>query len=114
MRSDDARLLDILLACKHARAFVKGLTQETFLVDAKAQAAVCMKLEVIGEAARAVSDECKAANPQVPWRGLVGLRNRIIHEYFRIDPEAIWTIVQEELPPLMALIAPLVPPEDQV
>ena len=114
MRSDDARLLDILLACKHARAFVKDLTQETFLVDAKAQAAVCMKLEVIGEAARAISDECKAANSRIPWRFLVDLRNRIIHEYFRLDPEAILTIVHEELPPLMALIAPLVPPEEEV
>ena len=114
MRSDDARLLDILLACKHARAFVKGLTRETFLVDTKAQAAICMKLKLIGEAARAVSDECKAANPRVPWRFFVNLRNRIIHEYFRLDPEVIWTIVQEELPPLMALVAPLVPPEEEV
>ena len=113
MWRDKARLMDILLACREAQEFVRGLTREEFMRDRKSQRSVCMVLEIIGEAARVVSDKCKAAHPQVPWRDLVGLRNRIIHEYFRLDLYTIWEIVQREVPVLIALIEPLASKEPE-
>jgi uncharacterized protein with HEPN domain len=71
---------------------------------------VCHKLEVIGEAARAVSDAFKEGHPRIPWPDIVGLRNRIAHEYFRLDLEVIWQIVREDLPALIGVVEPLVPP----
>ena len=111
MQADDARLLDILLACREAKEFVGGVSREEFLADRMRQSAVCMKLEIIGEAARAVSQDFKSAHPEVPWRDIVGLRNRIVHEYFRLDLDTIWQIVQQDVPDLVAMVEPLVPPE---
>ena len=112
MWKDEARLADILLGCQEASEYVKGVTYEEFLKDSKLQRALCMVLEIIGEAARAVSPECKAAHPQVPWGSIVGLRNRIVHEYFRLDLQIIWNIVQNDIPSLLAVVRPLVPAKE--
>ena len=111
MWQDDARLMDILLACKEVQDYVRGVTWEEFQKDRKLQRALCMVLEIIGEAARAVSEECKAGHGEIPWRDLVGIRNRIIHEYFRLDLRIIWEIAQRDVPALLAMVEPLVPPE---
>lgn len=110
MWQDEARLMDILQACQEAQEYVRGVTFEAFRKDAKLQRALCMVLEIVGEAARAVSDECKAAHPEIPWRDLVSLRNRIIHEYFRLDLAVIWEIAQRDVPELIRIVVPLVPP----
>ncbi len=68
MWQDEARLMDILLACREAQGYAHGITQEEFRQDTRTQRAVCMTLEIIGEAARAMSEECKAAR----GRGFVG------------------------------------------
>jgi len=109
-RDDEARLLDMLLAARDAQDFVSGLSREQFVADKRTHSAVCLKLETLGEAARAVTPDLKAAHPQIPWASLAGLRNRIVHEYFRLDLSIVWQIVQTELPVLMAQIEPLVPP----
>ncbi|KKK63832.1 hypothetical protein LCGC14_2990320 [marine sediment metagenome] len=114
MRKDEAWLLDVLLACREALEFVDGVSQEEFLGDRQLQSAVSMKLEIIGEAARALSAECKQAHPDIPWQAIVGLRHRIVHEYFRLDLDIIWDILQKDVPELIGLVQPLVPPEDEV
>ena len=101
MWQDKARFMDILLACREAQEYVRGVTAEAFHRDRQLQRALCMVLEIIGEAARAVSEEGKSANPNIPWRDLVGLRNRIVHEYFRLDLNTIWEIVQRDIPTLI-------------
>lgn len=111
MWQDDARLADMFLGCREVQEYLRGVTFEEFLADRQKQRAVCMVLAIIGEAARAVSPQYKAAHPQVPWRDTVTLRNRITHEYFRLDLPTIWEVVQREIPALAASIEPLVPPE---
>lgn len=110
MWKDDARLIDIQLACQEALGYVRNVTYEAYLGDLKLQRALCMLLEIVGEAARAVSPDFKAAHPGIPWPQMVGLRNRIIHEYFRVDLNIIWEIVQKDVPVLLALVTPLAPP----
>ncbi len=112
MRHDEARLLDIVLACREAMEYVEGVSEAEFRADRKLQRALCMVLEIIGEAARAISGPCKAAHPEVPWRDLVGLRNRIVHEYFRLDLTILWEIVARDVPHLLAVMRPLAPPEE--
>ena len=113
MRGDEARLLDIVLACREAMAYVEGVSAVEFRADRKLQRALSMVLEIIGEAARAVSEPCKAAHPEVPWRDMVGLRNRIVHEYFRLDLGVLWEIVTRDVPRLLATVHPLAPPEQE-
>lgn len=112
MRDDLARLVDIWLACLDVQEFVAGVTEEQYRRDRKLQNALCMSLEVIGEAARAISQEFKDQHPEVPWAKIVGLRHRIVHEYFRLDLDVIWRIVGADVPALAATMKPLVPPED--
>ncbi len=111
MRRDEARLLDVLLACREALEFIRGVSRDEFLKDRKLQTALCMELEIIGEAARSISDDFKISHPEIPWRDIVSLRHRIVHEYFRLDLETIWQIAQRDVPDLMDRLEPLVPPE---
>jgi len=98
------------IALRDAREFIAGGSREQFFGDKRLQSAVCMKLEVVGEAARAIGSAFKDAHAEIPWSAIVGLRHRIVHEYFRLDLDVIWEIVDREVPELLRLIAPLVQP----
>ena len=113
MRRDDAKLLDILLACREMQEFVSGVSREGFLADRKLQRALCMDLEIVGEAARALSEEFRASHEDIPWRQIIGLRHKIAHEYFRLDLGILWEIVHRDVPLLIYQMEPLVPPEQQ-
>jgi uncharacterized protein with HEPN domain len=113
MRRDQAYLLDILLAARRAFQFLEGLTWEEFLRSELHQDAVMRPLGIIGEAAGRVSQETMEEHPEIPWQQMIGMRNRLVHEYFRVDLATVWETIKTDLPPLIALIAPLVPPEDE-
>ena len=70
-------------------------------------------MEIIGEAASRLSAETRAAHPPIPWREIVGMRNRLVHAYFEIDLRLVWDTVRNDLPPLIARLEPLVPPESR-
>jgi uncharacterized protein with HEPN domain len=113
MRRDDAYLLGILIAARKALKFLEGMTWEEFEQSELHQNAVVHLLEITGEAARLVSQETRDAHPDIPWEQMIGMRNRLIHEYFRVDLATVWDTVRNDLPRLIALIDPLVPPEDE-
>ena len=114
MRRDDAYLLDVLLAARKVLAFVAGVSREEFERSDLHQNAVIRPLEIIGDAARQVSQQTRDARPEIPWEQMIGMRNRLIHEYFRVDVRRVWDTIQNDLPRLISLIEPLVPPEDEV
>ena len=111
MFRDEAYLLDILTAARKALRFAGGLSRDEFLRDELLQLAIMRILEIIGEASRKVSPEFKLAHPEVPWPKMVGLRHRLVHEYFRINLNEVWYVVETEIRPLIALIEPLVMPD---
>lgn len=108
---DQSLLLDMLLAARDACDFVAGMDKAAFLKSALHQNAVIRCLEVIGEAAGKVSPGFQAANPAIPWREITGMRHRLIHNYAEVDLELVWSVVSEKLEPLIAALAPLIPPE---
>lgn len=114
MPLDEAYLLDILIAARKAIEFLEGMTWEEFARSELHQSAVMRPLEIIGEAAGRVSKQTQVAQPEIPWEQMIGMRNRLIHEYFRVDLRTVWETVQDDLPPLIDLIEPLVPAEDEV
>jgi uncharacterized protein with HEPN domain len=114
MRRDEAYLLDILIAARKALQFLEGMTWEEFERSELHQNAVMRPLEIIGEAARRVSQQTRDAHPEIPWEEMIGMRNRLIHEYFRINLRTVWDTVHNDLPRLITLIEPLIPPESEV
>ncbi|MGD8626658.1 MAG: DUF86 domain-containing protein [Anaerolineae bacterium] len=113
MRRDDAYLLDILIAARRAIEFLADLTWEEFAASDLHQNAVVRTLEIIGEAASRVSQDTRDAHPNIPWPQMIGMRHRLIHEYFHVDLATVWDTVKNDLPPLIALLEPLIPPEDE-
>jgi len=114
MQRDEAYLLDILIAARKALQFLEGMTWDEFEGSELHQNAVIRPLEIIGEAARLVSQQTRNAHPEIPWEQMIGMRNRLIHEYFRVNLKTVWETVQNDLHRLIALIEPIVPPEDKV
>ncbi len=85
-----------------------GLTKEEFLSNFMVQDAVTRNVEIIGEACSKVSKETKDRFPEIPWRDIVAMRNILIHEYFRADPETIWNVVKFNIPDIKSHILKIV------
>jgi uncharacterized protein with HEPN domain len=98
-RTDDQRVLDILDAADEIAGVVKD-GREAWERDRLHQLAVERLLEIIGESANALSDEFRAAYPDVPWRDVIGLRVVLAHHYHRVDPNQVWVIASGEVPRL--------------
>ena len=114
MRRDDASyLLDMLVAARDAVVFADGLSFSEFARDQRTQLAILKSVEIVGEAASRVSAETWEAHPAIPWREIVGMRNRLVHAYFEIDLRLVWDTVRNDLPPLIVQLEPLVPPESR-
>ncbi len=100
--------IDDLTRVRHMRdagieilEFMMGNSQSSFAASRMLQLAIVKDLEIIGEAANNVSTECQAKHPYIPWRAMVGMRNRLVHAYFGINLDVIWQTVQQDLPPLI-------------
>jgi uncharacterized protein with HEPN domain len=113
MLRDEAYLLDMLIAARKAIEFVRDITWFQFKESELHQNAVLHPLEVIGEAARLISDETRRSHPEIPWTQVIGMRNRLIHEYLHIDLRTVWDTIHDDLPNLIEQLEPLIPPEDQ-
>lgn len=107
---DPAHLWDMLDAAYSVVRFAGNKTFEEYLKDQLLQAAVERKIEIIGEAARKVSDEFKESHPEIPWRRIIGQRNVLVHEYGDVDHRFIWNVVQVGIPDLIRMLEPLIPP----
>jgi uncharacterized protein with HEPN domain len=68
-------------------------------------------VQVIGEAARKVSDEFRLQHPEIPWRNIVGMRHRIVHDYMSVDEDILWQVVTDDLPSLLPQLEHLLPDE---
>ena len=104
MNRDQAYLQDILASALAAQEYIHGLSREAFLGLREKQDAVIRALEVIGEAARRLSQQSKDAISEIPWSKLTGMRNILIHQYDNVDLDLVYDTVMESLPPLIAQI----------
>ncbi len=79
----------------------------SFLADRKTQSAVVRQIEIVGEAVKNLSPELTGSERAVPWRQIAGTRDRLIHAYFKVDLEAVWSMVEQDLPPLKRVVESL-------
>jgi uncharacterized protein with HEPN domain len=112
MWRDDAYLLDMLLAARKVLRFTHDVTWQQFQDDELLQNAVLHVIQIIGEAAPRVSPAYKETHPDIPWQGIVGMRHRLVHDYVNIDLIRVWEVVQRDIPELIPMIEPLVPPDE--
>ena len=112
MWRDDAFLLDMLLAARRVLKYAQGLDFQWFEDDEVLQDAILRRIQIIGEAARKISEEFKEEHPEIPWFEIIGMRHRLIHEYFRVITEKVWEVIEKDIPSLIALLELLVPSEN--
>jgi len=103
-RNVELYLNDILQAMREATGFVSGMTYEQFRNDKKTFNAVVRSLEIVGEAAKNVPDSLRDNYSDIPWKEMAGMRDKIIHFYFGVDPEAVWLVVKERIPTIVPRI----------
>lgn len=109
MQRDREYLLDIMEAAKLVAFYVSGIDEDDFLRDTQLQDSVIRRLEIIGEAARRISVDTQTEISSIPWREMIGMRNRMIHNYDDIDLYIVWQTVQDDLPRLIEGLEPLLP-----
>jgi len=99
MRRDYSLFLkDIIQAMEAIEKFVEGMEFEELVEDDKTSSAVIRKFEILGEAARNIPDWMREKYPLIPWKRMVGMRDRLIHGYFGIDYELVWDAIKVEIP----------------
>lgn len=104
MRDYKLYLKDILEAMEAIEKFMEGVDFDKFQIDDKTSSAVVRKLEIIGEAAKQVPDYITQKYPEIPWKEMAGMRDRLTHFYFGIDYKLVWITVKERIPQIIPLI----------
>ncbi len=99
-RGTSEYLADMRDAIRAAREFSRDITFEQFRKNKEKQFAIIHALEIIGEAAKQIPEHVRGEYPDIPWRDIAGMRDRLIHGYFAINLERLWNTVQKDLPTL--------------
>ena len=101
MRRDDTLFVrDIIAAMQAIEQFVEGLSLDEFKEDDKTSSAVIRKFEIIGEATKHIPEFVKGKYPDVPWKRMAGMWDRLIHAYFGVDYQLVWDAIKLEIPEL--------------
>jgi uncharacterized protein with HEPN domain len=103
-KADRVRLQHMLDAANEALTFIRGRVRADLDSDRMLVLSLIRELEIIGEAASKVSAETRSQNTSIPWQDITGMRNRLIHAYFDVDLDTVWSTVSRDLPTLKAEI----------
>ncbi len=106
---DTAHLFDMLDAAQSVTECVAGRTFDDYLGDRVLRRAVEREIQILGEAARRISEVYKDEHNEIPWRSIIGLRNVLVHEYGDIDHRTLWNVATQRIPELLAVLRPLLP-----
>lgn len=101
LKVDIIRLHHMLESTCEAISFINSKTRESLETDRQLVLALVKSIEIIGEAASKITNECRSKNPQIPWQNIINMRNRLIHAYFNINYDILWKTVTDDLPPLV-------------
>ena len=102
MRESRLLLSDILRAAEDIRNFTREMSREFFIGDEKTRSAVLYKFAVMGEATKLLPDDVRGQYPDIPWRTIAGLRDKVIHGYIGVDYELLWETIDKKIPLVIA------------
>lgn len=100
-KDDTVYLAHTLETAQRANAKASRISKEQFDANEVVQLALAHLVQIIGEAAAHVSEQGCRAHPEIPWREITGIRNKIVHDYLGVDIEVVWQVATEDLPPLI-------------
>ncbi|MBN2377329.1 MAG: DUF86 domain-containing protein [Sedimentisphaerales bacterium] len=104
-KDDSVRIRHIVDAAQEAVEFVEGRRREELDSNRMLNLSLVRLLEIIGEAARGISEEFRQEHAELPWKKMVGMRDRLIHGYYDINLDVVWETVQEDLPDLIVWLS---------
>jgi uncharacterized protein with HEPN domain len=96
---------------RKAVAKTRGISRREYDSDEDLRLALTHLIQTIGEAARRISQEFRDANPQIPWKAIVGMRHKVVHDYMNVDEDVVWRTATQELGPLVEALGRIVPDE---
>ncbi len=103
-RSSKLYLKDILEAIEKINNYTKNLSFEEFSQNTMIVDAVIRNFEIIGEATKHIPEEIRKSYPEIPWKEMAGMRDKMIHEYFGVDLEIVWKTIKIRLPQILPLL----------
>lgn len=103
-RGDREYLADIREAIQRIQTYTTNLSYAQFLTDEKTQDAVIRNIEILGEAVKHLTADLTAAHPEVEWKSIAGMRDKLVHEYFGVNLDILWDVLTTRLPPLRVQI----------
>lgn len=103
-RNDIDLIQDIAESVARISLYTLNMEYEEFRKDKKTQDAVIRNIEIMGEATKKLSEDMRKDNPNIPWKNIAGTRDKLIHSYFGVNIDIIWSIVQIEIPSLLPKI----------
>jgi len=103
-REESLYIADIQESCEKVLRFTEGMTYKDFVHDDLHFDAVLRNLEIIGEAVKNISEETRQNHPGVKWRKIAGFRDIVAHQYFGVNEETVWDIVENEIPALLDIV----------
>ncbi len=109
MERDLVSLLDALIFAQRILEFTSGMDRVAFENDLKTQAAVLYQISVLGEAMRRISPEFRELHPEIPYVQIIGMRNKLVHDYDGINIEVVWQVIQKDIPELISLLVIIAP-----
>ena len=108
-RQDSVYLGHMLDMTRRADKALQGKSRADYDADDILHLGLTHLVQVIGEAARKVSSDFQEAHPEIPWRQIIGMRHRIVHDYMRVDEDVLWEVVSNDLPALLPLLEGIAP-----
>ncbi|MEK6915583.1 MAG: DUF86 domain-containing protein [Nanoarchaeota archaeon] len=100
IKEDSVFIMHIIDSIKAIEDFSKNLSREKLNLDRLRQSAIVREIEIIGEASKNISEDFKKKHIEIPWKGIIGTRDKMIHHYFGINLDVVWEIIKENLPDL--------------
>jgi len=100
MKTNDAYLQHILEAIEQIETYTEEVQRSEFMDHEMRQDAVIRQLEIIGEASRQLSESFRNEHTSIPWHAIIGMRNRMAHDYLGVDLDVVWDVIQHDLPEL--------------
>lgn len=112
MYRDEASLLDAEKFASNILELIEGIDRSTFDQDLRTQSAILYQIAILGEAVKRLSRDFRQQHPEIEWKAIAGMRDRVTHQYEQVDLEIVWEVVQRDIPKLLVQLTPLLPKEE--